>query len=760
MTESISKCLAAGCLAMILLSGSVGVAAQQEFSDALGAAATPVLAPGSGTYRAATSVSITDDTPGAVIYYTLDGTTPSKNSPSYAGAFLVGTTTTVKAIATASGVSRSAIASATYRITLPAATPTFNPGAGSYTAVQSVSIGEATSGAVIYYTTDGSTPTPTSPVYAGPITVNTTETLRAIALATGGSKSAVASALYRIQVPAATPTFMPPAGTYSAPQNLSINDATAGATIYYTTNGTNPTQSSAVYAGPISVTSTETVKAMALASGGLKSTVANALYKIVLPIAEAPEFSPPAGSYNSEQNVTISDSTVGATIYYTTDGTTPTQNSSVFAGTISVASSTTIKAIAEASGYTQSVLTAAAYTILPPGITESVLYSFAGIPDSKTPVSSLTLGIDGNLYGTSYNGGANNVGSVFSITPAGAETVLYSFSGGVHGSPDGKLPFTALIQGNDGNFYGTTELGGAFGAGTAFQVTPAGAETVLYSFGAGANGATDGAFPEAALILGSDGNFYGTTASGGLNQAGTVFQLTPAGQETPIYSFAGNSAPLDGTGPRATLIQGNDGSFYGTTVAGGANDEGTVFQVTSAGIETVLYSFANGAGGVDGEEPAAALIQGSDGNFYGTTTFGGTNDTGTVFRLTPAGIETVLHSFGPSGSPDGAYPVASLIQTSDGSFYGTTTGGGLVGTGTIFQLSPANNEAVLYSFASGNGTSDGTNPHAALIQTSDGTFYGSTENGGSFGAGTVFELSSAGTGSARRSSIKAARSAH
>src|SRR5665213_408205 len=219
MRESFLKCLAAGCLAVILLSAPICASAQQQFTNAAVAATTPVLSPGSGTYRAATSVSISDATSGATIYYTLDGTTPTKNSAMYAGALLISTTTTIKAIATAAGMSSSAIASALYFIAPPAATPTFAPGPGTYSTVQSVSISDMTSRAIIYYTTDGSTPTPSSQVYSGPITVGITETLKAIALATGGSKSSVASALYRIQLPAAAPTFMPRGGTYNTPQN-------------------------------------------------------------------------------------------------------------------------------------------------------------------------------------------------------------------------------------------------------------------------------------------------------------------------------------------------------------------------------------------------------------------------------------------------------------------------------------------------------------------------------------------------------------
>ena len=359
--------------------------------------------------------------------------------------------------------------------------------------------------------------------------------------------------------------------------------------------------------------------------------------------------------------------------------------------------------------------------------TESVLYSFAGgrSGTGKFPGAGLVQGSDGNFYGTTFAEGASNLGTVFTITPAGVETLLYSFGGAPN---DGSFPFGALIQGSDGNFYGTTSSGGANNDGTVFRITPAGLETVLYSFG-GTPG--DGAIPRAGLILGSDGNFYGTTQIGGVNAYGTVFRITPAGVETVLYSFGG--PPGDGSAPFAALIQGSDGNFYGTTNGGGANFYGTVFMITPAGLETVLYSFG---GAPDGGNPFAALVQGSDGNFYGATQFDGANNDGTVFRITPAGVETVLYSFGASPS-DGTRPQPTLIQGSDGNFWGTTTNGGANADGTVFRITPAGVETVLYSFA--GGPSDGANPDAPLIQDSD-TFYGITSSGGANGDGVVFKI--------------------
>jgi uncharacterized repeat protein (TIGR03803 family) len=307
-----------------------------------------------------------------------------------------------------------------------------------------------------------------------------------------------------------------------------------------------------------------------------------------------------------------------------------------------------------------------------------VLHSFAGGSDGATPCAGLIESSDGNFYGTTRAGGANNSGTVFRITPADTETVLYSFAGG----SDGVTPYAGLIEGSDGSFYGTTSAGGANNSGTVFRITPTGVETVLHSFGSDSDGAT----PYAGLIKGSDGNFYGTSVEGGANGAGTVFRITPAGVETVLYSFAGGS---DGIGPRAGLIEGSDGNFYGTTELGGLHNLGTgrnrgaVFRITPDGMETVLYSFA---GGTDGSEPLAGLVEGSDGNLYGTTSAGGAHNGGTVFRITPAGVETVLYSF--AGGMDGSQPLAGLIEGSDGNFYGTTSAGGTNNIGTVFRLVP------------------------------------------------------------------------
>jgi uncharacterized repeat protein (TIGR03803 family) len=341
------------------------------------------------------------------------------------------------------------------------------------------------------------------------------------------------------------------------------------------------------------------------------------------------------------------------------------------------------------------------------------------------PQASLIQASDGNLYGTST---AQN-GAILRLTPAGTLTTLYTFSNAASGAG----PESNLVQGSDGNLYGTTTAGGAYYNGTAFKISLAGTFTLLASFPA-----NPCQIFNSALIQGSDGNFYGTT-TGGANCAGTLYRMTPAGQLSTLYTFSGP----DGALPGGALLQVN-GTFYGTTVQGGANNAGVVFSITPSGTFKTLLSF----NGTNGAWPAAALVLGTDGNLYGTTSAGGAANAGTVFKITTAGSLTTLYSF--SGNSDGFAP-NGLLQGSDGNFYGTTSGGGANGcpmlppgacganvssVGTIFDISASGSFATLYSFA----IADGQNPSAALVQASNGDFYGTTAVGGLNNFGTVFEF--------------------
>lgn len=322
------------------------------------------------------------------------------------------------------------------------------------------------------------------------------------------------------------------------------------------------------------------------------------------------------------------------------------------------------------------------------------------------------------------------------LTAGQSESVLHSFTGAL----DGSSPYAGLFLDHDGNLYGTTLYGGGSslctnGCGMVFRLSISGGETVLYSFGGG----TDGANPYGGLVLDAKGNLYGTTTSGGFF-VGTVFQLNPAGMETLLHTFNGSNGG-DGSSPFEGLIQDAQGNLYGTTFSGGSQCSsiggcGTVFEVSPSGVETVLYSFS---GGNDGGYPFSSLLLAPNGDLYGTTVFGGTYNQGTVFRLTSAGAETVLYSF--TGGVDGAQPLGGLVFDGKRSILGTTSKGGASGNGTVFKITPTGKQAVIYSF---HGGTDGSVPDAGVIVDKKGRIFGTTNQGGASGLGTVFGLTPSG----------------
>ena len=362
----------------------------------------------------------------------------------------------------------------------------------------------------------------------------------------------------------------------------------------------------------------------------------------------------------------------------------------------------------------------------------AIVWEFGYGEDGNFPRAGMIRGPDGNFYGTTEYGGSNLGGTVFKYTPAPSEK--YSPTGTVapiagfnFGSgPDSQRPLGTVLLANDGNFYGTTYTGGAHNAGTVFKVTPSGSKSVLWSFGNG----TDGGYPKSALVQGSNGNLYGTTTGGGAFGGGTVFKVTLAGVESILWGFGSGA---DGTDPEAGVIQGIDGNLYGTTSLGGTQGRGIVFKVSPSGVEKVLSNFDYATGG----SPKAALIQATDGNFYGTTSAGGSAGGGTVFKITPAGEESVLWSFG--AGQDGFSPGAGLVQGRDGNFYGTTVSGGTVnGAGTIFRVTPAGVETILWDL--GYGGNGGFSESFNLVEDADGNFYGTTSGGGGTAGGTIFKL--------------------
>lgn len=357
-----------------------------------------------------------------------------------------------------------------------------------------------------------------------------------------------------------------------------------------------------------------------------------------------------------------------------------------------------------------------------------------GVIDAGATTSFTAVGVGAGTYyvfvqaanacgkGPVYS--SNTIAVIVGGPTQPASTLLHTFTGA-----DGQSPFAALLLASDGNFYGTTGTTMSVGPGNVFRVTPAASFTVVHSF----NG-LDGAYSAAPLIQARDGNFYGTT-TGGQGFGGEVFRMTPAGDVALLHKFAGT----DGSGPEAPVLEANDGNLYGTTSFGGAapGPGGTLFRLTPDGTFTVLHSLIDGA---DGSRPKAPLIQVNDGNLYGTAYEGGTSKRGTLFRLTSAGTFSVLHTF--TGGADGGFPWGALIQAADGNLYGTTSvsGGSTFRGGTIFRMTLDGAFSVLHDFTGG----DGEAPLAGLIQAADGNFYGTT-SGGVVSLGTVFKMTPAGT---------------
>jgi len=367
-----------------------------------------------------------------------------------------------------------------------------------------------------------------------------------------------------------------------------------------------------------------------------------------------------------------------------------------------------------------------AAAIAAPAQTLTTLLSFNGSNGASPAYIALVQGSDGDLYGTTEGGGSSaacpsGCGTVFKMSLRGTLTTLYNFD-----FTHGVGPLSGLALGADGNFYGTTSGGGINSNGTVFRITPQGKLSTLHSF----SYYVDGSYPYAGLVQGSDGDFYGSTSQGGANGAGALFRITPEGKLTLLHGFAYS----DGANAYAALAEGVDGSFYGTTVSGGANGYGTVFKLAKDGTLTTLHSFS----GTDGSDSFAALIEAPDGAFYGTTETGGTSGYGTIFKIDSAGLLATLHSF---DSTDGAFPTAALALGSDGSFYGTTVNGGSTtcsnGCGTVFKMSRGGTLRTLHSF----GLTDGDYPSGSLVQDTNGVFYGTTNAGGASNEGTVFALS-------------------
>ncbi len=387
--------------------------------------------------------------------------------------------------------------------------------------------------------------------------------------------------------------------------------------------------------------------------------------------------------------------------------------------------------------------------------TFEVLHTFSHLADGARPLATVAIDTDGNLYGTTAYGGEHErscglgCGTAFKFSSTGEQVWLHSFA-----ISTGEIPDATLFRDAAGNLFGTTYYGGHLncegqdqGCGTVFELNgKTGKETLLYKF----TGPPDGEDPDSLLVEDQAGNLYGTTWEGGTgcpgigsSGCGTVFKLDSSGKETVLYSFSGG---FDGCEPGPGVTLDSAGNIYGVTTYGGAGvcrmrgNYGVVFELDTAGNETVLHTFS---GGTDGAYPMSVLLLDSQGNLYGTTAGGGSDGGGTVFKLDSSGNETVLYNF--RGGSDGADPYAGVVEDAAGNFYGTTAGGGTYNLGTVFELSTAGVETVMHSFTGGT---DGTEPFAGLTIDASGALYGTTYSGGDpnchrggrIGCGVVFKV--------------------
>ncbi len=346
------------------------------------------------------------------------------------------------------------------------------------------------------------------------------------------------------------------------------------------------------------------------------------------------------------------------------------------------------------------------------------IYNFTGTNASGVPLYvTPTQGRNGQLFGTTGGEGGTNYGTIFQLSTKGALKQLFTFN-----NTTGSQPNAGLTLANDGYFYGTTVLGGSAGFGVLFKIPSSGTYTLLYDF----IGGSDGAAPGSPPIVGFDGNLYGTTY-GNSTTASTIYKyVRSSGTFTTIYQFN----QTEGAGVIGSLVQGSDGNLYGTAYQGGSANCGSIFELSTSGTLLWNYSFPCQTGGAN---PIAGLIEGVDGNFYGTTYYGGTYGFGTVFKVS-LGAVSILYNF-QSGT-DGSYPVSGVVQATDGKLYGSTQGGGgFQGQGTLFQISTTGTYKQLFVFIGKNGEG----PRSPFQDTS-GTFYGTTFEGGKYSEGTVYSL--------------------
>lgn len=723
--------------------------------------AKPIFSVAAGTYQTVRSVKISDKTAGAAIYYTLDGTVPTSKSKKYSGALPIEKTTVLKAVAEEKGFAESAIATAIYTILKPQTITFSQPKSPIVYGSKSIDlIAKASSGLVVSFK-----------IISGPgkvsghdLTVTGAGLVKVAATQAGNKAFAAAPEVTRsITVDKATQTI-----TFNAPKSP-ITYGVGQSTLSATSTSKLPVTFK-ILSGPgkvigntLSIIGAGTVTVAAEQAGNLNFKpatqvsrsvrVGKATLTITAKNATRGYCEPnPAFAY-TEKGLVNGDT---LTVKYSTPATPPSPMA-----TYPIAAAVSGSKLANyITTVNDGVLTVNAGT---PG--ETVLYRFAGgTADTELPQGKLLMDpATCNLYGTSLYGGAHKNGVVFEIYISGSvwsEKLLYSFGAS---STDGVGPVGGLVMDSNGNLFGTTVNGGTFGAanggfGTVFELSPSGStwtENVIYNFGSGTfNPLDDGRFPYdyEGLIMDPSGNLYGTTAAGGLKGEGIAFELSPTGStgspwtESVLYNFL--EFTTDGYEVRDGLIKDSQGNLYGTARSGGTDGNGIVFELSpgSPWTETVLYNFAGGTG--DGGFPRGSLVLDQVGNLYGTTNLRGATNSGTVFELSPGTpwTEKVLYSFGDTGV-DGENPFAGLVMDSSGDLYGTTESGNSKSVwGTVFELAPPTSssslwtENTLHSFGNIVDDGDGAYPNIGdLIIDSVGNLYGTTNEGG-IGYGTVYKV--------------------
>lgn len=381
-----------------------------------------------------------------------------------------------------------------------------------------------------------------------------------------------------------------------------------------------------------------------------------------------------------------------------------------------------------------------------PASAQGLVYDFPTTTgDAVFPGGALTQGRDGDVYGVSAaDYGVPSYGLIYKLTPSGVETGLHKFANdGSEGTYCGTWPAAwGLTLGRDGNFYGTcagggtpvNSCGGNYGCGTVYSMAPDGTFTVLHSF----LGGSEGNAPQGPLTEGADGNFYGTTSLGGANSVGTLYKITPTGTLTTVHTFANDAT---GYAPEGPLFLSSDGNFYGATASAGSGGFGAVYKMTTKGKITVLHSFT--AAATDGGTPTGGVVQGADGSFYGATFYGGASNEGTLFKVTAAKKFTLLHSFNLAADY-GVYPAQPVVQATDGNIYGVATsyaGGGYANNGSVYEMGTTKKGtfSVVFDFASGPGNQVPV-PDSPLLTHTNGLMYGSTDEGGPNQSGTVYSV--------------------